>query len=67
LRLKPLSDAFPPGPFDFLVECSAEPSVLAGIDYSPDYLIQSNLMGAYAGKAIEMLTSRPETQLEPVL
>ena len=41
------ADAFPPGPFDFLVECSAEPSVLAGIDGSPDYLIQSNLMGAY--------------------
>jgi len=40
-------EAFPSGPFDFLVECSAEPSVLAGIDHSPDYLIQSNLMGAY--------------------
>lgn len=40
-------DTFPPGPFDFLIECSAEPSVLAGIDHSPDYLIQSNLMGAY--------------------
>ena len=39
--------AFPLGPFDFLVECSAEPSVLAGIDHAPDYLIQSNLMGAY--------------------
>jgi CDP-paratose 2-epimerase len=40
-------DTFPPGPFDFLIECSAEPSVLAGLDQSPDYLIQSNLMGAY--------------------
>src|SRR5262245_60316089 len=38
---------FPPGPFDFLVECSAEPSVLAGMDHSPDYLMQSNLLGAY--------------------
>jgi CDP-paratose 2-epimerase len=38
---------FPLGPFDFLVECSAEPSVLAGLDHTPDYLIQSNLMGAY--------------------
>lgn len=40
-------DAFPTGPFDFLVECSAEPSVLAGIDDSPDYLVETNLMGAY--------------------
>jgi CDP-paratose 2-epimerase len=32
---------------DALVECSAEPSVLAGTDGSPDYLIGSNLVGAY--------------------
>jgi CDP-paratose 2-epimerase len=32
---------------DALVECSAEPSVLAGTDGSPDYLIGSNLIGAY--------------------
>ena len=38
---------FPLGPFDFLVECSAEPSVLAGQDGSPDYLFQTNLVGAY--------------------
>ena len=38
---------FPPGPFDFLIECSAEPSVLAGLDGSPDYLFQTNLVGAY--------------------
>ena len=36
-----------PGPFDFLVECSAEPSVLAGQDGSPDYLFQTNLVGAF--------------------
>src|SRR5256885_6329614 len=30
-----------------VVECSAEPSALAGFDGSPDYVIQSNLMGAY--------------------
>jgi CDP-paratose 2-epimerase len=35
------------GELDALVECSAEPSVMAGIDGSPDYLIQSNLIGAY--------------------
>ena len=39
--------AFPTGPFDFLIECSAEPSVLAGQDGSPDYLFQTNLVGAY--------------------
>jgi CDP-paratose 2-epimerase len=39
--------AFPAGPFAFLVECSAEPSVLAGQDGSPDYLVHTNLMGAY--------------------
>jgi len=32
---------------DALVECSAEPSALAGFDGSPDYVVQSNLMGAY--------------------
>ena len=39
--------SFPTGPFNFLVECSAEPSVLAGQDGSPDYLFQTNLVGAY--------------------
>jgi CDP-paratose 2-epimerase len=38
---------FPAGPFEFLIECSAEPSVLAGYDGSPDYLVETNLMGAY--------------------
>ncbi len=32
---------------DTIVECSAEPSALAGLDGSPDYLINSNLLGAY--------------------
>ena len=40
-------EEFPAGPFDFLVECSAEPSVLAGRDGSPDYLFETNLTGAY--------------------
>lgn len=30
-----------------MIECSAEPSVLAGQDGSPDYLFQTNLVGAY--------------------
>src|SRR3954454_24913743 len=32
---------------DTIVECSAEPSALAGVHGSPDYLVQSNLLGAY--------------------
>jgi CDP-paratose 2-epimerase len=40
-------DSFPEGPFDFLIECSAEPSVLAGQDGKPDYLFHTNLTGAY--------------------
>ena len=39
--------SFPPGPFEALIECSAEPSVLAGQDGSPDYVFQTNLVGAY--------------------
>jgi CDP-paratose 2-epimerase len=40
-------DGFPHGPFDFMIECSAEPSVLAGHNGSPDYLFRTNLVGAY--------------------
>jgi CDP-paratose 2-epimerase len=32
---------------DAIVECSAEPSALAGVGESPDYLVGSNLIGAY--------------------
>lgn len=35
------------GAIDALIECSAEPSVLAGTDGSPDYVVQANLIGAY--------------------
>lgn len=35
------------GPVDAVVECSAEPSVLAGSDGGLDYLVHSNLVGAY--------------------
>jgi CDP-paratose 2-epimerase len=35
------------GEIDALVECSAEPSVLAGVDGSPGYLVHTNLLGAY--------------------
>lgn len=33
------------GPFDLLVECSAEPSVLAGYGGSPKYALETNLTG----------------------
>jgi len=33
------------GFFDLMVECSAEPSALAGFDGSPDYLLSTNLTG----------------------
>lgn len=32
---------------DAIVECSAEPSVLAGLDGAPDHLIGTNVVGAY--------------------
>jgi CDP-paratose 2-epimerase len=35
------------GHVDAIVECSAEPSALAGSDGAPDYLVESNLVGAY--------------------
>lgn len=36
---------FPTDSIDLLLECSAEPSVMAGIDSSPDYLLNTNLVG----------------------
>lgn len=35
------------GSIDALVECSAEPSALAGLDGDPTYLVHTNLLGAY--------------------
>lgn len=32
---------------DFLIECSAEPSVMSGVDGETDYLVHTNLTGAY--------------------
>lgn len=40
-------ETFPEEPFDLMIECSAEPSVLAGREGSPDYLFETNLVGAY--------------------
>jgi CDP-paratose 2-epimerase len=38
---------FPAGPFEAVLECSAEPSVLAGYTGSPDYLMETNFLGTY--------------------
>ncbi len=35
------------GAFDALVECSAEPSVMAGADGATGFLVRTNLLGAY--------------------
>jgi CDP-paratose 2-epimerase len=35
------------GAFDALVECSAEPAVLAGVGAAKGFLVRSNLLGAY--------------------
>jgi CDP-paratose 2-epimerase len=42
-----LNDLLEVGEVDALLECSAEPSVMAGVGGSPDYVVQTNLMGAY--------------------
>lgn len=53
--------------FDVLIDASAEPSVLAGLDSNPNYVIQNNLIGTinclqichkYKAKFILMSTSR---------
>ena len=40
-------DVFGVGDVDALIECSAEPSALAGREDGPDYAVASNLIGAY--------------------
>jgi CDP-paratose 2-epimerase len=42
-----LDDLLTLGPIDALLECSAEPSALAGVDGSPEYVVNTNLLGAY--------------------
>lgn len=39
------SDLFDLGDFDLILDCAAEPSVLAGVNGSPEYVIQTNLSG----------------------
>jgi CDP-paratose 2-epimerase len=45
--VRDLEDLLGAGSLDAIVECSAEPSVMAGVGGSPDYVVQSNLVGAY--------------------
>jgi CDP-paratose 2-epimerase len=45
--VRSLEDLLAVGELDALIECSAEPSVMAGVNDSPDYVVQSNLLGAY--------------------
>ena len=44
------------GPFDLLLECSAEPSVLAGLDGAPAYVLETNLVGTI--RCLEMARRR---------
>jgi CDP-paratose 2-epimerase len=45
--IRVLEDVLGVGPVDALLECSAEPSALAGQGGSPDYVVHANLLGAY--------------------
>jgi CDP-paratose 2-epimerase len=45
--VRELDDLLALDPVDAIVECSAEPSALAGVDGSPSYAVQTNLLGAY--------------------
>lgn len=56
-----------PGTFDVMIEASAEPSVLAGLNDSPNYVLQTNLSGTLnclevgrkkAGSLVFLSTSR---------
>jgi len=44
--VRELEDLLALGDVDALIECSAEPSVMAGVGGSPDYVVQTNLIGA---------------------
>lgn len=43
IRIKEDFDSLPK--IDILIECAAEPSVLSGINTSPDYVLNTNLLG----------------------
>lgn len=45
--VRELEDLLAVGEVEVVIECSAEPSVMAGVGGSPDYVVQANLLGAY--------------------
>lgn len=45
--VRELSDLLSVGTVDAIIECSAEPSTLAGVEGSPEYVVRTNLVGAY--------------------
>lgn len=45
--VRKLEDLQRAGKIDALVECSAEPSVMSGVDGDTSYLVETNLTGAY--------------------
>jgi CDP-paratose 2-epimerase len=45
--VREISDLLALPPIDAIVECSAEPSVLAGVDGDTGYPVQTNLLGAW--------------------
>jgi len=45
--VRSLEDLDSTGEVDALIECSAEPSVMSGIDGDTSYLVETNLTGAY--------------------
>jgi CDP-paratose 2-epimerase len=45
--VRELADLEAIGPFDAMVECSAEPSVMASVGGGGEYVVQANLVGAY--------------------
>ena len=45
--VRSLADLDAVGEISALVECSAEPSVMAGVTSSPAYLVETNLLGAF--------------------
>lgn len=63
-----------PGNFDLLVEASAEPSVLAGLDGSPTYVLETNLVGMLhclefarrRGAAVLFLSTSRVYSIEPL-
>jgi CDP-paratose 2-epimerase len=59
------------GPVDLLIEASAEPSVHAGYDGNPNYVIQSNLLGAlncleYARRHDSVLVFLSSSRVYPI-